>query len=100
MTRHSPTVRIVQEEEAPRAWRFTVEVNAERHSRTIQIELGWADYDHWSRGRLTPTEVIQGVLACALSTVMLTDLPNALDASTLRRLAPGLDDRVSEFLDR
>lgn len=100
MTRPTPTVRVLQEEEAPRAWRFVVEVALGDDVRTVSITLGWADYNHWSQGRLTPTEVIQGVVTCAVCMLSLQDLPDEIDASTLRRLAPGLEHRVGEFFDR
>lgn len=93
-------VRILEERSVHRAWLFQVELGIGVSNRIVEIRLDWADYEHWSRGRLTPSEVIAGVIACAIAIAGIETIPPCCDASTLRRLAPGLDERVGAFLDR
>lgn len=67
--------------------------------RTIDLRLDWTDYDHWSHGRLTPSEVAAGALRCAAALAGADRIPDRVDASSLRRLAPGLDDHIGEHFN-
>src|SRR5690606_31308076 len=80
----SSQVTVLTEEEAARGWVFTVESSAPAGARTVQVRLDWSDYEHWSRGRLTPSEVIRGVVACAASIVGADAIPERCDAAMLR----------------
>lgn len=101
MAGDAPTqVKVLTEEEATRGWSFDVSLGGGDVERVLRVRLDWADYEHWSRGRAAPSEVVQAVIAGAASIIGAEAIPSRCDAATLRRLATGLDEAVSRFLPR
>jgi hypothetical protein len=96
----SPDVTVLSEDEVARGWRFSISIKTGKESRSIQLRLDWSDYNLWSQGRLSPAEVAVGVVACAAELLGVDSLPEQVDAATLRRIAPSLEDRLDEYLDR
>lgn len=94
----SAEITVLAETEASRAWEFDIQITSGRDARTIQLRLDWTDYDHWSRGRISPSDVAAGALRCAIVIAGLEVIRDRVDASSLRRLAPGLDERVGDYL--
>lgn len=84
----------------------------------IELRLDWHDYEHWSHGVAPPSEVARVVMECVREALEANrptgaEAPPAaattgpaemlrsgrrVDASTLRRLVPGLDEMVRERL--
>jgi hypothetical protein len=96
----TPTVRIEHEAEAPRGWTFTANVASAESTRTIELRLDWSDYEYWSGGRLTPTEVAECALMCALERLPLSEIPARTDASLLRRHIADFDELLTQRLPR
>jgi len=84
---------IQREEEIESAWRFTVQVTGAEGASpaTLTFTLSWADYEHWSHGTERPSDVARQVLEFVLAHRPLRDLPDRLDASTVRRWWPEID---------
>ncbi|MFM9957276.1 MAG: hypothetical protein ACKVZJ_04310 [Phycisphaerales bacterium] len=66
----------------------------------IELRLDWHDYEHWSHGAASPSDVARVVMECAVANVP-AGVPvfragRRVDASTLRRVVPGLDEMVRE----
>lgn len=92
-------VEIGREEEDGRGWRFEVSVSrpggaASRHDFT----LSWADYEYWSHGRVSPSRVAQSVIESLIALRPDLALPARFDASTCRRWAREMDERLAEGL--
>lgn len=91
------TVEIGREVEDARGWRFEVAVArpgipVSRH----EVTLSWVDYEYWSHGQLSPSRVAECVMRALLSLRPGLALPARFDASTCRRWARGLDERMHE----
>jgi len=87
---------VESEEEAGEGWRFFVRVDpADGQGRSLRIELtlSWADYDFWSGGVRSPSDVALDVMRFLIekSTESLFEIPKRFDASIVRRLFPGAD---------
>lgn len=96
----APEVTVLREQEVAHGWCFAISIGAGAERKSIQLRLDWADYNYWSQGRLSPAEVATGVVACAAALLGEGGLPEQADAATLRRQAPGFEDRLNDFLDR
>lgn len=70
----------------------------ESAERTVTLNLGWHDYEHWSHGIAAPMDVARAVLDAALEERPDLALPAKIDASTLRRMVGGFDALVRERL--
>lgn len=90
-------VEVHEERAVDRGWSFRVTVagqGAAVHEMTLT--LSWHDYEHWSHGSAAPAHVARIALEAAAQAGALESPPRRLDASTLRRMTPGLDDRIRE----
>jgi len=93
--RRIASVEIGPETEGGRGWSYEVRVvwmdDAETEHR---VTLSWHDHDHWSGGANPPSRVASAVVRAAGEALGREKLPGRFDAATLRRLVPGLDERL------
>lgn len=87
-----PRVVVVSESEHGRGWRFIAEIEEPGASRNVEMTLSWADHERWSGGAKPPSEVAEQALRFAALNILLPRLGSKFDASTIRRMAPGLED--------
>lgn len=87
-----PRVEVVSEVEQGRGWKFAAQIAEAGAARTVEMTLSWADHERWSGGGKPPSEVAAQALRFAASHGLLPRLGNRFDASTLRRMAPELED--------
>lgn len=93
----APGVEVGREMEDARGWRFEIAlVRAGGAVSRHDFTLSWVDYEYWSHGQLSPSRVAQGVVQALLALRPGLALPARFDASTCRRWAPGLDERIAE----
>ena len=91
------TISIESEKERGEGWLFIILVHTsgqpDIEDRRFEITLSWADYDYWSGGLRSPSQVARDCLEFALdqSSKTGTTIPGRFDASTLRRLFPDTD---------
>lgn len=105
---HDAGVSVLTEKEAPSGWSFEVELPeavgaagggaAGAARRRIVVTLAWVDYEYWSHGTASPSRVVQAVVESVLDASPERALPDRFDASTGRRWARDLDQRVRERL--
>ena len=92
------TVRIIEEHEGPRGWRYDAEIDRGGEPERVEMTLAYVDHDHWSGGRVPPSKLAQRVLEVLLEFEPSLPMPERFDASTARRWSAGLDDRLlAEF---
>jgi len=96
------SVTVHEEKQIERGWMFRVTWRGAEGGVEIELRLDWHDYEHWSHGAVSPSEVARAVVECAI-TGSATEAGvfragKRLDASTLRRVVPGLDEMVRERL--
>ncbi|MCH2147972.1 MAG: hypothetical protein MK095_00880 [Phycisphaerales bacterium] len=83
-------VHIDSEVERDLGWSFEAQVGARR----VNVTLSWADYNYWSPdGRDEPSYVASVVLEL-MSELGPENIPLRFDASMVRRVIEGSDERV------
>ncbi len=86
------TIEVKTESETARGWEYGVALvrdSGERSEHTVR--LSWADHEHWSGGRDSPSRVVEMLLKLLLEQEAERPLPERFDASTVRRWWPGVD---------
>jgi hypothetical protein len=95
-------VKVLREVQTEHGWEFVLRVfrattagerNASGRTGTEAehvVTLNYRDHDHWSGGRLGPSQVITMIVEYAL-THRREALPPAFDAARVRRWLPGVD---------
>ena len=87
-------LEVISEQEVESGLKFAITYGDE----TCTLSLSWADYNLWSRDGTRPPSIV----AAAVLRVMISHgpkaLPNAFDASMLRRLVDGGDRLVLQEL--
>ena len=90
------SVRIDAERETDRGWSYRASIQwAHAPPAEVELSLSWHDHDHWSGGAIPPSRVAEGVLRMAGEALGPSGLPARCDAATLRRLVPGLSERLA-----
>lgn len=90
------SVEVGEEGETDRGWSYRVRIQwASGDPTDLQLALSWHDHDHWSGGAIPPSRVAEGVLRMAGEALGPAGLPPRCDAATLRRLVPGLSERLT-----
>jgi len=90
---------VESEEEAGEGWRFVVRIvptDGLRRQIRIEMTLSWADYDFWSGGMRSPSDVAIDVMKfiVARSKESEFEIPGRFDASIICRLFPCADDAL------
>lgn len=89
------SVSVHEEQETPYGWEFAVDVTAADHARRHRVHLSWQDYERWSHGTAAPAEVVRLMMQWVSSRPGCASLRDRLDASTLCRTFPGLDEAMT-----
>ena len=58
------------------------------------ITLSWSDHDHICAGAAPPSKVVEIMVDLMTRELDAEHVPQRLDASTLRRVIPDLDERI------
>ena len=94
------SITIESEKERGEGWIFTILIHnpdqPDLEDRRFEMTLSWADYDFWSGGVRSPSQVARDCIEFALtqSAETGTHLPGRFDASTLRRLFHNTDEEL------
>ncbi|MEM1165920.1 MAG: hypothetical protein AAGI30_06470 [Planctomycetota bacterium] len=87
-------IRVCEEEEHGRGWRFRVEASADGLDAEFHVTLSWADYDHWSRGAASPARVVEELVRFMLEREALDATQQDFDAARLRRRFDEVDETI------
>jgi hypothetical protein len=86
-------IRVENEQETPRGWRYHVVVEREGAAATEhEVALAWVDHEHWCGGRLAPSTVVERLFGVLLE--QGDEIPARFDASTARRWCRALDEEL------
>jgi len=91
------------EQNAPRGWSYTVQVNHLDGTQTNHVvTMAWADHEHWCGGRVAPSVVVEAVVAYVLDhradDSSATLLPASFDTARARRWFPQIDEALRDSL--
>jgi len=103
MANAMPTsVEIGQESEEPRRWRYEVFVHEGEEEGQVrhafEVTLNWADYDHWSHGRVAPQRVVDAVFRFLLEREPPSAILRKFDCSLVRRYFPEVDQQLPRMI--
>ena len=83
------------EVETGRGWEHRVGVVRDSGARTEHtVRLSWADHEHWSGGRDSPSRVIENLFRLLVEREREQEIPERFDAATARRWWPGVDEAM------
>lgn len=86
-------ITTMTETETGHGWEYVLAVEGPSNTRTEHtVRLSWADHEHWSGGRDSPSRVVEKLVGLLVERGQT--LPPRFDASTGRRWWPGLDDAM------
>jgi len=89
------TVEIITEQETGHGWEHRLAVARDSGARAEHtVRLSWADHEHWSGGRDSPSRVIEKLLGLLLERERERAIPERFDAATVRRWWPGVDQAM------
>lgn len=86
-----PTIEIGTETEQTNHWSYEVSVRDNGDTYAYDVTLSFADYDHWSHGRVAPEKVVHAAFRFLLSRESASDILQRFDCSVIRRFFPEVD---------
>lgn len=87
-------IEIGPETEETNHWRYEVRVFDQGRTHDYTVTLSFADYDHWSHGRVPPSRVVEAAFEFLLEREPVTSILNSFDCSVIRRYFPEVDDKL------
>ncbi|MEM9082813.1 MAG: hypothetical protein AAGB34_04390 [Planctomycetota bacterium] len=84
------TIRILDETDSDRGWSFRVVVGP----RELTVSLAWVDYDHLSRGAISPAAVVERAMQDIIEHVPADDIDDTFDLARILRRHPEIERRL------
>ena len=79
-------------------WSYEVRVFADGRTHDYAVTLSFQDYDLWSRGRVSPSRVIESAFKYLLANEPATAIMDKFDCSVIRRYFPKVDQELPGML--
>lgn len=86
-----PEIEIGPEQEEASRWTYAVRVFDAGRTHDFDVSLSFADYDHWSHGRVAPSRVVEAAFAFLLEREPPASILAKFDCSVIRRYFPEVD---------
>ena len=84
-------IEIGTETEEAAGWRYPVRLFAGGKTYDFDVTLSFADYDHWSHGRVPPSRVVEAAFGFLLDNEPASAILSKFDCSVIRRYFPQVD---------
>ena len=91
-------IEVGVETEGPHAWAYDVRVFDAGKAHAYRVTLSFPDYDHWSRGRVPPSRVVEKAFEFLLEREPATSILPKFDLSVIRRYFPEVDRELPKLL--
>jgi len=91
-------IEIGQEREGNNQWSYDVAVHDGSQAYEYTVTLGWSDYDLWSRGRTSPSKVVEAAFRFLLEKEPADQIKSRFDCSIIRRYFPEVDRNLPGML--
>lgn len=90
-------IEIGEEQEGESQWSYDVAVYDGGKTHRYRVTLSFQDYDHWSRGRVAPSEVVRAAFAFLLDREPAGAILSKFDCSVIRRYFPEVDQKLPDY---
>ncbi len=91
-------IEVGQETEADNHWAYDVSVFDAGRKHDYRVTLSFQDYDLWSRGRGSPSRVVETAFRFLLANEPAGSIMAKFDCSVIRRYFPHVDQELPEML--
>lgn len=91
-------IEIGQEVEQANAWAYDVTVFADGRTFRHAVTLSFQDYDLWSRGRVSPSRVVEAAFKFLLENEPAHAIQTKFDCSVIRRHFSEIDVQLPKLL--
>ena len=93
-----PEVEIVEERDEGSRWAYRVRVFHAGRTHEYAVTLSYQDYDHWSRGRVPPSRVVEAAFGFLLDREPASAILGRFDCSVIRRYFPEVDASMPKLI--
>lgn len=84
-------IEIGQETEGNNQWTYDVQVHDGGRTHRYRVTLSFSDYDLWSKGRVSPSRVVEAAFEFLLEQESPGEILSKFDCSVIRRYFPAVD---------
>jgi len=91
-------IEVGQETESDNHWAYDVSVFADGRKHDYRVTLSFQDYDLWSRGRVSPSRVVESAFKFLLKNEPASAIMDKFDCSVIRRYFPQVDEELPGML--
>lgn len=91
-------IEVGEETEARHHWAYAVSVFDAGRKHDYAVTLSFQDYDLWSRGRVSPSRVVETAFRFLLANEPAGSIMSRFDCSVIRRYFPQVDQELPEML--
>ena len=91
-------IEIGTETESQHDWSYPVTVFAGGRKHDFRVSLSFQDYDLWSRGRVSPSRVVEAAFEFLLEREPADQILAKFDCSVIRRFFPDVDETLPGML--
>ena len=91
-------IEVGTETEAANHWAYGVSVFDGGRKRDHRVTLSFQDYDLWSRGRVSPSRVVESAFEFLLANEPASAIMSKFDCSVIRRYFPKVDQELPGML--
>jgi hypothetical protein len=91
-------IEIGQETEGQNHWSYDVSVFDNGRTHQYRVTLSFSDYDLWSKGRVSPSRVVEAAFEFLLDQETPGDILSRFDCSVIRRYFPAVDKALPKRL--
>lgn len=91
-------IEVGTESEQHNHWSYDVRVFVDGRTYDFLVTLSFQDYDLWSRGRVSPSRVVEAAFKFLLANEPASAIMAKFDCSVIRRFFPQVDQELPELL--
>lgn len=91
-------IEVGPETEGDNAWAYEVRVFDGGRTHRYDVTLSFSDYDHWSRGRVAPSRVVERAFEYLLERESPGSILAKFDCSVIRRYFPEVDKELPKMI--
>ena len=91
-------IEVGEETEGSNHWAYDVSVFDGGCKHDYRVTLSFQDYDLWSRGRVSPSRVVESAFEFLLKNEPASAIMTKFDCSVIRRYFPQVDEELPGLL--